>query len=244
MSLGGASSGNSTVNSAIKRLYDAKVPVIVAAGNDNVDASGFTPANAPQAYAVGSSTNTDARSSFSNYGPLVKIFAPGSSITSAWWTSTTALNTISGTSMASPHVAGAAALLLQANPTATTQQIYDLISTNSTKNKITNSNSTNNHVLFTRAGSVVNPDPDPQPVTINLSGTVTKVSGRVRGNLTYSGFTTGQRVQIFRNGTRVTTTTNLTSYADQTNIRGGGSITYRVCAEGTTNCSATITLTF
>ena len=246
MSLGGASSGNSTVNSAIKRLYDAKVPVIVAAGNDNRDASGFTPANAPQAYAVGSSTNTDARSSFSNFGPLVKIFAPGSSITSAWWTSTTALNTISGTSMASPHVAGAAALLLQANPTATTQQIYDLISANSTKNKITNSNSTNNHVLFTRAGSVVNPDPDPQPVTINLSGTITKVSGRVRGNLTYSGFTTGQRVQIFRNGssTPTATTTNLTSYSDQTNIRGGGTITYRVCAAGTTNCSATITLTF
>lgn len=243
MSLGGPGT-NSTMNSAVKRLYDAKIPVIVAAGNDNMDASGFTPANAPQSYAVGSSTNTDARSSFSNFGPIVKVFAPGSSITSAWWTSTTSINTISGTSMASPHVAGAAALLLQANPTATAQQIYDLISTNSTKNKITNSNSVNNHLLFTRAGSVVNPNPDPQPVTINLSATITKISGRVRGNLTYSGFASGTTVQIFRNGASIGTTTNLTSFTDQTNIRGGGTITYRVCAVGTTNCSATITLTF
>lgn len=241
MSLGGSGT-NTTLNSAVKRLYDAKVPVIVAAGNSNQDASGFTPANAPEAYAVGSSTNTDVRSSFSNFGPIVKIFAPGSSITST--TVNGSFGALSGTSMASPHVAGAAALLLQTNPTATTQQIYDLITTNSTKNKITSASSANNHLLFTRAGTVVNPTPEPQPVTINLTGTITKVSGRVRGNLTYSGFTTGQRVQIFRNGSSVATTTNLTSYSDQTNLRGGGTITYRVCAEGTTNCSATISLTY
>jgi subtilisin family serine protease len=151
MSLGGGSS--STVDDAVARLYNAGVPVIVAAGNGNMggraqDACGYSPAGAPHAYTVGATNNDDSKTSWSNYGPCVDIFAPGRSITAAWYTSNTATNTISGTSMASPHVAGVAALYLEANPGVTAQEVYDAVTANSTKNIVTSSKTTNNHMLY------------------------------------------------------------------------------------------------
>ncbi|KAK4185257.1 alkaline protease [Podospora australis] len=111
MSLGGGYSAS--INNAAKALVDSGVFLAVAAGNDNANASGYSPASEPSVCTVGSSTSADAKSSFSNYGSLVDVFAPGTSILSTWIGSTSATNTISGTSMASPHIAGLGAYLLR-----------------------------------------------------------------------------------------------------------------------------------
>ena len=125
-----------SVDTAVQNSIASGVTYAIAAGNDNVDACGNTPGRTPEAITVGSTTSTDARSSFSNFGTCLDIFAPGSSITSSWITNDTATNTISGTSMATPHVAGAAALFLQTSPAATPAQVATRLIGDSTPNKV------------------------------------------------------------------------------------------------------------
>ena len=125
MSLGGGVS--TALDNAVAASISSGVTYALAAGNDNLDACNSSPSRTPSAITVGSTTSSDARSSFSNWGTCLDIFAPGSSITSAWNTGDTATNTISGTSMATPHVAGAAALVLSAHPTWTPQQVRDAL---------------------------------------------------------------------------------------------------------------------
>ncbi len=116
MSLGGGAS--TTVDNAVKNAIADGVTFAVAAGNSNADACRFSPARVPEALTVGATTQTDAKASYSNYGKCLDLWAPGTSITSSWNSSDSATNTISGTSMATPHVAGVAALYLQGNPSS------------------------------------------------------------------------------------------------------------------------------
>jgi subtilisin family serine protease len=149
MSLGGGAS--TALDTAVNNLHNAGVTIAVAAGNSNANACNSSPARAVNAITVGSTTSTDARSSFSNFGTCLDLFAPGSSILSAWYTSNTATATLSGTSMASPHVAGVAALYKQANPSASSSTIRNAIVNNATTGVVTNAGTGSpNRLLYSR----------------------------------------------------------------------------------------------
>ncbi len=171
MSLGGGAS--QATDDAVNRMHNAGVVVVVAAGNENQNACNVSPSRAPNAITVGSTTNTDARSSFSNYGTCVDVFAPGSSITSSWYTSTTATNTISGTSMASPHVAGIVALWLQGTPSGTPAAAANAIISTSTLNVVTSAGtgSPNRLVYSLLSGGTVTPPPTGTTYNGSLTGT-------------------------------------------------------------------------
>ena len=151
MSLGGSAS--SALDTAVVNSINSGVTYAIAAGNSNTNASTSSPARVSAAITVGSSTSNDARSSFSNFGSVVDIFAPGSSITSAWSTSDTAINTISGTSMATPHVAGVAARYLQNNRTASPATVRNAIVNAASLNRLSGiPTGTSNRLLF-RSGA-------------------------------------------------------------------------------------------
>jgi subtilisin family serine protease len=128
LSLGGGL--NSTINNAVTNLINSGVSVSVAAGNSNADACNYSPASVGPALTVASVASNDTRASSTNYGPCVDLYAPGVSITSTWNNGGT--NTISGSSMASPHVAGCAAKYLATNPGASAATVHSWIVSNAT----------------------------------------------------------------------------------------------------------------
>ena len=151
MSLGGGLS--SALDQAVANSIASGVTYGIAAGNGNFlgiaqNACNTSPADVPSAITVSATDNTDTKASWANYGTCVDIFGPGVNITSSWYTGTTATNTISGTSMATPHVVGSAALYLQANPAATPAQVSSALTSNATANVVKSGGSGSPNLLL------------------------------------------------------------------------------------------------
>jgi len=150
MSLGGGY--NAAMNNAVASLVSSGVTTAVAAGNDNANACNYSPASTPSAVTVGATStdasNRDIRSSFSNYGNCVDVFAPGSNIYSCGIASNSAYSTLSGTSMACPHVAGLAAVILHQQPTLTPARVKDAMINDGNWDHITNPSTPNNVIVY------------------------------------------------------------------------------------------------
>jgi len=161
MSLGGPGVTRS-FETAIDSATRAGVTIVVAGGNSNSDSCNFSPAFVGSAITVGSTDRNDRRSSFSNYGRCTQIWAPGSDVKSASHRSDTGTATMSGTSMACPHVAGGAALLLERNPGLSPTGVLSSLASNAIKNRISDLKSGDtNHFLYVGGGG--NPSPSPTP---------------------------------------------------------------------------------
>jgi subtilisin family serine protease len=211
MSLGGG--GNTSVDNATRAMINSGVATAIAAGNGNLigrqaDACNYSPARVTEAMTVSATSSNDAKASWANYGNCVDWFAPGVSITSAWYTSNTATNTISGTSMAAPHTAGAAALYLQGSPGASPQQVRDAIYDATTKNKVTSSSTTNNHLLYTRdfGGGGGTDSPPSVSITSPVSGAT--VSGTITVQADASDDKGVTQVAFYRGTTLIGTDTD------------------------------------
>jgi subtilisin family serine protease len=153
MSLGSTSTSDA-MDTAVRNSIASGVSYVLAAGNGNLlgiaeDACTTSPARVTEAMTVSATNKKDGKPFWANFGDCVDWFAPGVGITSAWKSSDTATNTLTGTSMSAPHTTGVAALYLESNPGATPAQVRDALYEKTTKGIVTHSRTGNNHLLFT-----------------------------------------------------------------------------------------------
>jgi subtilisin family serine protease len=201
MSLGGAV--NDAIDGAVSEAIASGVTFAIAAGNDNTDACGQSPARVPNAITVNASDRVDLRATFSNFGTCTDIFAPGVKITSAWATSDTATNTISGTSMATPHVTGAAALWLAAHPADMPEQVSAGLTGTATPGRVGDAgDGSPNLLLYTGTGPV--PPPPPPPVCTGPGQRLVNpgFESGTRGWLATSGVFGNGEGEVAHSGTR------------------------------------------
>jgi subtilisin family serine protease len=173
-----------SLNDAVQRVINAGVVFTVAAGNNNLNACNYSPASAPNAITVAASMNTDVKAAFSNWGSCVDIWAPGYSIMSAWNTSDTQMGWASGTSQASPHAAGAAALYLETHPSALPAEVASAIKSGATMNELDSVGTGSPNALLHVSYVVSAPPPVSAPVngapsasfTASCSGTTCSVN--------------------------------------------------------------------
>ncbi|UVS80403.1 S8 family peptidase [Actinokineospora sp. UTMC 2448] len=182
MSIGGGK--YQALNDAVSAAIRDGVTFAVAAANDNADACTKSPASTPEAITTGATDKTDRRASFSNWGSCLDLFAPGVGITSTWWTADDATSTASGTSMASPHVAGVAALITAANPTFTPQQVRDRMVADATSGVVTDPRTGSpNKLLHVDSGT---PAEDDFAVSVSPSSGATDAGGSVTATVSTS----------------------------------------------------------
>ncbi len=202
MSLGGGVS--SALDAAVVNSIAAGVTYAIAAGNSSANACLGSPARVAAALTVGATTTTDVRASFSNFGACLDVFAPGSGIGSAWYTSNTATNSLSGTSMATPHVAGAAALYLQTHTTATPAQVAQALLAQTTAGRVGDAGTGSpNRLLFTLFPTGGTADVTPPSIQLTQPASHSTVSSSVSfaANASdNSGIVTA--VEFFVDGTR------------------------------------------
>lgn len=250
LSLSGSLS--SSLATAVQNAYADGIIVVVSAGNKAADACGVSPASTPEAITVGATTSSDALASFSNVGSCVDLSAPGSGVRVATSSGDTAMATASGTSFSAPLTAGAAAVLLQLEPTASPAVITSRLK-GGTVAAVTGVPAGTTNALLQVATAAPAPAPEPttpttptttptEPVSQpapTLTGKVVVGKGNPKAQVAWTT-EAGTTVVLLRNGAAVTQVVGSGTWSDT--LRKGTSYTYRACLKGTTTCSADVTL--